>query len=254
MKYTHRQQREVFHLLFLERLLKQTGPTLFVLKGGLNLRFFFNSPRFSEDMDLDVLRGSVTTLRKNGYRILGDRAFVRSLLAFGIADLLVNDPEKAKHTLTTQRFRARLVTAAGETWPTKVEFSRRPSVGTHMNEPISPRVVRPYQRLAFGCRHYDARSAVLQKVAALAERSEPQVRDLFDIYVLWSGGQCPEDLCADLEPESRERALENALLLDYEHYQGQVLDYLEGEARIEFDGVNRWREISGTVLGLLEGG
>ena len=194
MDYTHRQQREVFHLLFLERLLKLSDPSLFVLKGGLNLRFFFNSPRFSEDMDLDVLGGSVATLRKNGYRVLGDRGLVRSLAGFGIAELLVNDPERAKHTGTTQRFRARLVTTAGETWPTKVEFSRRTSTGTFLNEPVSPRVVRPYQRLALPCQHDDGRSAALQKVETLANRTEPQVRDAFDIYVLWLGGHWPEDL------------------------------------------------------------
>ena len=128
-----------------------------------------------------------------------------------------------------------------------------PSVGTYINEPVSPGVVRPYQRLAFPCQHYDARSAALQKVSALAGRAEPQVRDAFDIYVLWLGGLCPEDLCASLEPAAREQALSNVLALDYAQYEGQVLDYLEDDARIGFDGRSRWREVCGTVLGLLEG-
>ena len=253
MDYTHRQQREVFHLLFLERLLKLSDPSLFVLKGGLNLRFFFNSPRFSEDMDLDVLGGSVATLKNNGDRVFGDRGFVRSLAAFGIADLRVNDPQRAKHTGTTQRFRVRLVTTTGETWPTKVEFSRRASTGTFLNEPVSPLVVRPYQRLALPCQHYDARSAALQKIEALGNRTEPQVRDAFDIYVLWLGGHCPKDLGASIEPASRDRALESLLALNYPQYQGQVLDYLEGDAGIRFAGLDRWREISETVFDLIEG-
>ena len=45
-----RQQREIFHLLFLKRLLKVSNPRAFVLKGGINLRFFFSSPRYFEDM------------------------------------------------------------------------------------------------------------------------------------------------------------------------------------------------------------
>ena len=53
--YTPHQQREIFHLLFLERLLKVSDPRAFVVKGGANLRFFFGSPRYSENMDLDVL-------------------------------------------------------------------------------------------------------------------------------------------------------------------------------------------------------
>lgn len=38
---------------------------------------FFQSPRYSEDMDLDVLSGSVATLKKNGYKILESDAFKR---------------------------------------------------------------------------------------------------------------------------------------------------------------------------------
>ncbi|MCY3839103.1 MAG: nucleotidyl transferase AbiEii/AbiGii toxin family protein [Gammaproteobacteria bacterium] len=253
MEYTHRQQREAFHLVFLERFSKQTDSSLFVLKGGLNLRFFFNSPRYSEDMDFDVLGGSVETLRRNGYRILNDRAFIRSLAAFGITDLLVNDPQSAKHTQTTQRFRARLVTTAGEIWPTKVEFSRRASAGEHLVEPVSPQVVRPYQRLALPCRHYGARSAVLQKIKALADRAEPQIRDAFDIYVLWLGGHCRNDVGESIEPTSRDRALENLLALDYADYEGQVLDYLEADARRRFQGADVWGDINETVLGLIEG-
>jgi hypothetical protein len=131
MPYSHRQQREIFHFLFLERLLKIADPRLFVLKGGVNLRFFFNSPRYSEDMDLDV-------------------------------------------STTTQRFRARLVTSAGDAHPTKVEFSRRAVAHPFVTETIDPAVARPYRRLAFACQHYPAQSAVLQKVAALVHRAELQ--------------------------------------------------------------------------------
>ena len=74
MPHVHsHQQREIFHLLFLERLLKVSDPRAFVVKGGANLRFFFGSPRYSENMDLDVLAGAVGALRKNGYRILQAR-------------------------------------------------------------------------------------------------------------------------------------------------------------------------------------
>ena len=118
-------QREVFHFLFLERLLKISDPKLYILKGGVNFRFFFNSPRYSEDMDLDVIGGAVATLKKNGYKILQDASFRRLLKVYGIADVLINDINKLKQTSTTQRFRLRLVNSAGEEFPTKVEFSRR---------------------------------------------------------------------------------------------------------------------------------
>jgi len=108
------QLREIFHFCFLERLLKISDPKLYVLKGGVNLRFFFHSPRYSEDMDLDVLAGNVSTLKKNGYKILENLAFKRNLRTYGIDDIKVNDPAKAKQTETTQRFRVRLVTLLGD--------------------------------------------------------------------------------------------------------------------------------------------
>ncbi len=59
--YSVRQKREVFHFLFLEKLLKVSDPKLYILKGGVNLRFFFHSPRYSEDMGIAVVGGAVQT-------------------------------------------------------------------------------------------------------------------------------------------------------------------------------------------------
>lgn len=175
--YSAGQLREIFHFCFLERLLRMTDEKLFVLKGGVNLRFFLHSPRYSEDMDLDVLGGSVATLNKNGYKILRDAAFIRMLRTYGIADLQVNDPEKAKHTPTTQRFRVQLVTSAGERLPSKVEFSRRgptedlPAEARRAAiDPIDTELARQYSRLSFRCPHYTGEAAILQKVLALAGR------------------------------------------------------------------------------------
>lgn len=92
--FSDTQIREVFHFYFLDRLLRLSDPGLYILKGGVNLRFFFMSPRYSEDMDIDVLAGRVATLKKNGYKILNERAFRRSLRAFDIADIEINDPTK----------------------------------------------------------------------------------------------------------------------------------------------------------------
>lgn len=253
MRYTHRQQREIFHFLFLERLLKIADPRLFVLKGGVNLRFFFASPRYSEDMDLDVLAGSVATLKKNGYRILEDPAFARSLAKYEVDELIVNDPSKAKQTQTTQRFRAQLVNMAGESYPTKVEFSRRGSVETFSSDPIDPSIARQYQRLAYECQHYPGAAAATQKIRALANRPERQVRDVFDLYVLWLGGHALPEALGGLPVEERERAESSLLSFEYRDYEGQVLEFLEPEARSDFEGDSRWNEICERVLNLLVG-
>src|SRR3954454_7342097 len=117
LNYTDRQRREIFHFCFLERLLNLSDPRLYVIKGGVNLRFFFKSPRYSEDMDIDVLGGAVSTLKKNGYKILEEGGFRRSLQTLGIEELIINNPAKAKQTETTQRFRLNLVTPSGDSLP-----------------------------------------------------------------------------------------------------------------------------------------
>jgi hypothetical protein len=251
--FSHRQLREAFHLLFLERLLKVSDPRFYILKGGVNLRFFFASPRYSEDLDLDVVAGSITTLRKNGYRILDDRAFRRTLESFGIAAVEVNDPARAKHTATTQRFKVRLITRTEEVLPTKVEFSRRGQQHDYATEVIDPALARPYRRLSYPCQHYTAHAAAAQKVLALANRAEVQARDAFDLYVLWLGGHIssPEDIRRAVPSSERARAAENLMGLDYSAYAGQVLDFLETEAVENYSGELRWNQIVEVVLGML---
>ena len=250
--FTSRQQREVFHLLFLERLLKVSDPRAFVLKGGINLRFFYGSPRFSEDMDLDVLAGAVDTLRKNGFRILQDPAFARTLATYGIDELIVGDPVKAKQTATTQRFRARLVTTAGETHATKVEFSRRAAVGESAVATLDPGIARRYRRLAFACRRYSAAAACRQKALALANRRQAQARDAFDLYVLWLAGHAKPGDAGSLAAAERDRAMESLLGFTYADYAGQVLDFLEPAERERFAGKERWAEVVERSFALLE--
>jgi len=42
-------------------------------------------------MDIDVLAGSVSTLKKNGYKILTDDSFEGTLRTYGITDLIIYD-------------------------------------------------------------------------------------------------------------------------------------------------------------------
>jgi len=250
-RYDLIQLREIFHLLFLERLLKISDPALYVLKGGVNLRFFFSSPRYSEDMDLDALGGGVETLKKNGYRILDDPGFRRSLASYGISDLEISDPDKAKHTETTQRFRVRLISDNQQPLPTKVEFSRRVTEDQYALETIEPEVAKRYRRLSFQCHHYTAATAVRQKILALANRAEVQARDVFDLYILWLGGHANRTMASNLPAEARERAAEQLLSLEYHHYQDQVLAYIAADQADDFAGDARWNEMSAQVLELL---
>lgn len=253
--FTPRQQREIFHFCLLERLLKITDPSLFVLKGGVNLRFFFHSPRYSEDMDLDVLAGSVGTLRKNGYKLLQDAAFRRMLKVYDIADVELNDHDKVKHTETTQRFRVRLITAAGVQLPSKVEFSRRKveSEAARAVEQVDSEIARNYKRLSFRCQHYTGEAAVVQKVLALAGRPQTQARDVFDLDILQRGGYARrEQIMQGVESKQRAAARENLASLSFDDFSGQVLEFLDEAHRVEYGNRTAWKAMVKQVHDLLD--
>lgn len=46
---------EFFHLVFLQVLQARLDQARYVVKGGANLRYFFQSVRYSEDIDLDAI-------------------------------------------------------------------------------------------------------------------------------------------------------------------------------------------------------
>jgi len=244
--------REIFHFLFLEQLLRISDPRLYVLKGGVNLRFFFASPRYSEDMDLDVLSGSVDTLKKNCYKILNDVSFKRMLLTYGIADLVINDPTKAKQTQTTQRFKLRIITKKGLELPTKVEFSRRETVEPFVEQIINPEILSSYYRLSFKCQHYSASSAIRQKISALAGRVETQARDVFDLYVLYLGGHWAKSIAIGSDETTISKARENLQIIDYGQYRDQVVEYLLETDRDRYSSIDYWAEIKDTILGLIK--
>jgi hypothetical protein len=247
--------REIFHFLFLERLLKTAPPDAFALKGGVNLRFFFGSPRYSEDMDLDVVKIPVHQLREIGYRLLADKALLRALQAYGIHEIRINDPKKAKQTETTQRFRLRLVSSSGEEFPTKVEFSRRGGkMSEVLTEAVRSEVSSRYQRLSFIAPHYPGGTAALQKMQALANRKVPQVRDLFDLHILSLGGHVQgQDICRKLSASEIVDARETVASFSEADYNGQILDYLEEEERPAYERKGAWGRIQESVLSLLCG-
>jgi len=253
--FSDTQIREVFHFSFLDRLLKLSDPGLYILKGGVNLRFFFGSPRYSEDMDIDVLAGSVETLKKNGYKILNDRAFRRSLRSFNITDIEVNDPAKAKHTDTTQRFRFGLVTSAGNRLPSKVEFSRRKESADGESESalIDAEIARTYRKLAFRCPHYTGTAAVAQKLRALAGRPVTQARDVFDLGILVRGGYSPTAPWSSLLSDNdHAKAIDCLMSLNWENYEGQVVEFLDDDSREEFGHRSAWDLLQCQILNELE--
>jgi hypothetical protein len=205
-------------------------------------------------MDIDVLAGSVATLKKNGYKILQDGAFKRSLRLFNIEDIEINDPDKAKQTSTTQRFRFALITPAGIRLPTRIEFSRR-TQGIADGAPlelIDPEIARQYRKLSYRCRHYSGEAAVVQKIKALAGRTVTQARDVFDLAILFTGGYTlPAKKAPMIFRRQLAQAIDCLIELTWEDYRGQVVEFLNTENRSEYGSESAWETLQALVLDTL---
>ncbi len=182
------QVREAFHCLVLQHLAPGFGLDLRV-KGGVNLRFYYGSERYSEDMDLDAAPRLRQRLKASLPKILHGPAIRRELLRLGIRDLDLPD-RPAKDTDTVLRYKLGLF-AGGVRYPTKIEVSYRsdaPATWATLARPLAE-IVDPYRDVGTTypeVGHYGRTAAVLQKIKALALRGEVQARDVFDLNVLLS--------------------------------------------------------------------
>ncbi|MBI1884117.1 MAG: nucleotidyl transferase AbiEii/AbiGii toxin family protein [Chlamydiae bacterium] len=246
--YSSLQLREIFHLEFLRWFSRKMRPKDYGLKGGANLRFFFKSFRYSEDMDLDISTVSVGRLKKVVMKILTDRSFGDTLKPFGIDKVIGPDLSKAKQTETTQRFKVHLITLTEEDLFTKIEFSRRGLRGRTLVGAISDGVLRSYKMLPLVVSHYDIHSAIVQKVDALASRSLIQARDIFDIYILYLQDEGPQTaksiLKNDLLTVSHlKKAYENIFEIHFKQFRDTVVAYLSVEDQAVYDQEDVWSDI-----------
>jgi len=245
------QIRELFHLEFLRYLSRKVRAEFYALKGGVNLRFFFKSFRYSEDMDIDVHTIPVERLKNIVMEILNARSFMDNLKALNIDRIIPPNIAKAKQTKTTQRFKIHLVTRSGEDLFTKVEFSRRGMEGAISIHPISDTILRPYKLPPLLVPHYDLHSAVSQKTGALAGRSVTQARDIFDLFILSS----QYDASEDQQPQSAAqtvKAVENIFMISFEQFRDTVVSYLSLEDQMSYDNPSVWDEIKLKTARFLE--
>jgi predicted nucleotidyltransferase component of viral defense system len=249
------QLREVFHLLFLRALVRSIPVSAFALKGGTNLRFFFGSIRYSEDMGLDVTGIAVHVLQEKVMKVFESSGLVDSLRSFGIDGLRLPDLARAKQTETVQRFKIGLLTPAGGDLATKIEFSRRGLDKGIRSEPVSSDVLAAYRMSPIVIPHYVALSAALQKVHALFSRAQPQPRDVFDLYQLSSQPEVLEaDLGQGLVPEELQRTRDTIYSLRYSQYRDAVVSFLGPEDQMAYDSREVWDEIRLRVHEMIERG
>ncbi len=216
----------------------------YAVKGGVNLRFFFRSFRYSEDMDLDVRVIRVAELKETVMKILTAAAFQDNLKPFGIAKVVPPGIGKAKQTETTQRFKIHLMSYSGEDLFTKVEFSRRGLAGKVITGAIDDAVLRAYKLAPLLAPHYDAQSAIIQKIGALSDRSVVQARDIFDLYLLSSQYHTGlGEPAGGIKPGVLTKAYERVFEVEFEQFRDTVVSYLSADDQPVYDNSQAWEDI-----------
>lgn len=253
--YTSLQLRELFHLEFLRWLGKKIKPRNYSLKGGVNLRFFFGSFRYSEDMDLDVQDISVEALRDRVMQILKLPSFQNGLKPFGIEKIIPPDIAKAKQIQTTQRFKVHLITFAGVDLFTKIECSRRGSNGKVVVEAVGNKILWEYKLTPLLVSHYDLTSAFKQKINALANRSVTQARDIFDLYILSSQVNLEKTRknLSSVDNKNIKKAYQNLFEVGFYQFRDSVLAYLSEDDRKVYDSKGAWDEVKLKIADYFKG-
>lgn len=245
------ESRELVHLLILRELLEVRRGTAITLKGGVNLRLFHGSDRYSEDIDLDGDPGGRLAIRDRITGIFENPRVRHSLRQRGLRGL---DPKEGpnKDTPTTFRYKFHVLGTGDVAYPTKVEVSfREPFEGdeTEVARP-DPGLVRRYlgEAADLGIPHYKRPAAVRQKIEALATRKEVQARDVFDLRVLVPPGECTDTnlvsfLADGLTPDQVARAYDRTFDLSYPEFEGQVVEFLDDEGKARYGRPEAWTEL-----------
>jgi len=244
-----RQIVEHFHLHFVRLLCSGPQKGNFAIKGGCNLRFFFKSVRYSEDIDLDVAGLPVHALKERVTAILSGPALSLPLRSRGISITTVSAP---KQTDTTQRWKVGLAVEGHSTaLHTKVEFSRRSTTEEAKVERVATAVLAEHQMMPLVAPHYPLPAALRQKVGALVGRSIVQARDVFDLAVLFA--KAGEDMDA-LRPIRSEvpKAVERVMEVSYADFRSQVASYLQPDHIETYGSREAWDALQMQVIDRLE--
>lgn len=267
--------REAYHVLLLEYLLGQfrdQPAQAFVLKGGVNLRLFFGSPRYSQDIDFDADLRLRDTLRATIRAGLKDPKLLRQFIALGGDSVRVPGAAPYKDSETTLRFKFGVVGPGGIDLPTKIEvsFRRRPEMDVATPDGAPEALVDPYRatvRLAVAAArggatrkgvpvpeepaplpplvvpHYRRLPALRQKIGALAGRNEVQARDIFDLGILGALEVSTGDAAAlrgAIADSTLREAQARTLQIPYSEYRNKVLAFLDEPDRERFAPAQVW--------------
>jgi hypothetical protein len=244
---TRAQAIELFHIAFLDVFSKRIDVSRFVLKGGANLRYFFGSIRYSEDIDLDTGELAAYLVKEKVEAIL-DSGPLPILLR--TREMAVVEHTNPKLTETTQRWKVAIaVPGLPDPVRTKIEFSARDSDGEYELDSIPADVVAPYALRPPSVQHYLGDTPTEQKILALEGRSETQARDVFDLDLLLRRRAFP---AGTLDPAVLDGAANRAMELPYAAFRDQVIPFLEPDAVELYDSEEAWGQIQTFVAEALE--
>lgn len=246
MKITPKMQVEVFHLLFLRQFSSQTAENIYAIKGDCNLRFFFGSVRYSEDLDIDVTIIQKHTLANKVNKILQSPAFLKLLQEYAIHRITF---AALKQTQTTQRWKIQLHGDFALPLNTKIEFSRRVEKYSGELGNVTMAICQRYHLAPMRLPHYGIQDAISQKISALAHRSQTQARDIFDLYHLLHIAS-PKKL--SIAKNTKDAALLALQSIRFSDYQSQVMNFLESDKQKLFDHQDYWQEMITQVKNYLE--
>lgn len=244
-----RQLVELFHLHFVRLLCSGPQKGSFAIKGGCNLRFFFESVRYSEDIDLDVAVLPVHALKEKVTGILSGPALSLSLRSRGLSITSVSAP---KQTDTTQRWKVGLLAQGHSTaLHTKIEFSRRATTEEATVEAVATAILAEHQLMPLLAPHYPLAAALRQKVGALVGRSIVQARDVFDLAVLFARAGGTAEVLGPIRSDIP-RAVERVMDVSYANFKSQVVSYLRPDHVDMYGSPAAWDALQMQVIENLE--
>jgi predicted nucleotidyltransferase component of viral defense system len=240
--------REGFHVVLLRALAERLQGRDWVLKGGTNLRLYFGSIRFSEDIDLDVGKDVAGAMQRAIPATLADGDVQRRLQALGILQASLIGGRSRKSTDTTLRYKIELVGRGDIRPPTKIDVSYRDRCAgdEHAVSPANDSAVREYLRPddpPLLLPSYTRAAAIRQKINALASRTDVQARDVFDLFVLGDGTLRGIDtgfLRRWLDDATLRNARGRALEISHAEYSDTVLAYLDPAQREQLQDEDTW--------------
>ncbi len=100
--------------------------------------------------------------------------------------------------------------------------------------------------------HYTARSAVRQKIYALAGRSETQARDIWDLdHLMRTTNVDPRPLPHNVQ-DALPRAIDRAMSLEYDVFKAQVVPYLSDDDQLLYGTRDAWDRMCELVVDRLQ--